>query len=391
MAGVLVLLRLKVHPGPSVFVGSLILSLLVLPARETPQLMLATITSLQTLRLIGIIICALTLSRLMELRGLLLKLAHTLETIGPKLALHVVPVIIGLVPMPGGALVSATAVKGLAERLRLTAAQSTFINFWFRHIWELAVPVYPAVIAASVVLSVPLSTLFITMLPVIPLLAILGAVESRRILRHVHSEPVESIPGRQLVKELLRASWPVILLIGLVVTGVEAAIAFLIAAILLALQQRVPRHELSNALRYALGPKTLFLLFSVMLFKSVVEQSGAAGILCADMQSIGMPPALVLILLPALVGFATGLSMAFVGISFPLLLPFIVNAGGDVNGYALFLAYVGGGLGYMVSPLHLCLILSAEFFQARLSDVYRLMVPPLLISVAVALAAYLLS
>ena len=389
MTGVLILLRLKVHPGPAVFVGSLILSLLVLPAIETPRLMLATVTSLQTLRLIGIIICALTLSRLMELKGLLIKLAHTLETIGPKVALHVVPVIIGLVPMPGGALVSATAVKGLAERLRLTAAQSTFINFWFRHIWELAIPVYPAVIAASVVLSVPLSTVVITMLPVIPLYTLLGCIESRKILRHVQSEPVDSIPGRQLVKELLRASWPVVLLIGLVIAGVEAAIAFLIAAVLLALQQRVSRPELSNALKYALGPKTLFLLFSVMLFKGIVEQSGAAAILCADMQSIGMPPALVLLILPALVGFATGLSMAFVGISFPLLLPFITTAGGDIIGPALFLAYVGGGLGYMVSPLHLCLILSAEFFDARLADVYRLMVPPLLVTIAVALGVYL--
>ncbi|MBN1856032.1 MAG: DUF401 family protein [Dehalococcoidia bacterium] len=390
MAGVLILLRLKVHPGPAVFVGSLILSLLVLPAIETPRLMFATVTSLQTLRLIGIIICALTLSRLMELKGLLIKLAHTLETIGPKVALHVVPVIIGLVPMPGGALVSATAVKGLAERLRLTAAQATFINFWFRHIWELSTPVYPAVIAASVVLSVPLSTVVITMLPAIPLFIVLGCIKSREILRHVQSEPLDSIPGRQLAQELLRAAWPVVLLIGLVIAGVEAAIAFLIAAILLALQQRVSRPELRNALRYAFGLKTLFLLFSVMLFKGIVEQSGAAAILCADMQSIGMPPALVILVLPALVGFATGLSMAFVGISFPLLLPFITNAGGDIQSTALFLAYIGGGLGYMVSPLHLCLILSAEFFQARLADVYRLMVPPLLVLIAIALGAYLL-
>ncbi|MCK5212424.1 MAG: DUF401 family protein, partial [Dehalococcoidia bacterium] len=44
---------------------------------------------------------------------------------------------------------------------------------------------------------------------------------------------------------------------------------------------------------------------------------------------------------------------------------------------------------YMVSPLHLCLILSAEFFDARLADVYRLMVPPLLVTIAVALGVYL--
>ncbi|HHE41868.1 MAG TPA: DUF401 family protein, partial [Dehalococcoidia bacterium] len=146
---ILVLLRLRVHPGVAVFVGSLILSLLVLPARETPLLMFQTATSLQTIRLIGIIIAALTLSKLMELRGLLVRLARALETVGPKLAIHIVPSVIGMVPMPGGALVSATALKDLVRRLGLNPAQATYVNFWFRHTWELSVPVYPGVIAAS--------------------------------------------------------------------------------------------------------------------------------------------------------------------------------------------------------------------------------------------------
>ena len=389
LAGVLLLLGLKLHPGLAVFLGSIVLSLLVLPARQTPVLMLTTITSLQTLRLIGIIVCALSLSKLMESRGLLLKLAHTLETVGPKLAMHVVPSVIAMVPMPAGALVSATALKDLARRLRLAPDQATFINYWFRHIWELAVPVYPAVIAASVVLSVPLSSVVITMLPVIPLMAVFGGIASYRILRKTDAERAESLSGPQLVVELFRAAWPVLLLIGLVLGGVEAAFAFLAAGVLLAVQQRAPKQEVKQALKYGLGPKVLFLLYSVMLYKGIVEESGAAYALFTDMQALGMPPALILLALPALVGFATGLSMAFVGISFPLLLPFM-SVAGDISGYALFLAYVAGGVGYMLSPLHLCLTLSSEFFGARLGDVYRLMALPLVGVLAVALIAFLL-
>ena len=390
IACILVLLRLKLHPGLAVFAGSIALSLMVLPALETPRLMFSTITSLQTIRLIGIIICALTLSKLMELRGLLVKLAHTLESVGPKMAMHVVPSVIGMVPMPGGALVSATALKDLARRLDLTPAQSTYINFWFRHTWELSVPVYPAVIAASVVLAVPLSTVVTIMLPVIPLMALLGGVVSYRILRDKTSEAASAVSGRELVDDLLRAAWPVLLLVALVLAGMEAAFAFLIAGVLLAIQQRASKSEILQSLRYGLGPKVLFLLYSVMLYKAIVEQSGAAYALFADMQSLGMPPALILIFLPMLIGFATGLSMAFVGISFTLLLPFMM-VGGELNGSALFLAYLGGGLGYMVSPLHLCLILSAEFFGARLADVYRYMVPPLIAVVLVGLLVYLIA
>jgi len=390
IASILFLLRLKVHPGPAVFAGSLVLSLLVLPAHETPRLILGTVTDTGTLRLLGIIVAALTLSKLMELRGMLVRLAHTLETVGPRLAMHVVPSVIGMVPMPGGALVSATAVKDLVRRLGIAPAQATFINYWFRHTWELSVPVYPAVIAASVVLSVPLSTVVLTMLPSIPLFLVFGGIVSYRLLRDVSSESPRSLTSRELVVELAHAAWPVLLLVGMVLAGVEAAIAFVVAGVLLVLQQRVPRSQVLEALRYGFGLKVLFLLFSVMLYKTVVEDSGAAYALFEDMRSMGMPSWLILVALPMLIGFATGLSMAFVGISFALLLPFMMQ-GGALNTTALFLAYLAGGVGYMVSPLHLCLILSAEFFEARLSDVYRLMVPPLVGVGGAALAVYLLT
>lgn len=389
VATILLLLRLKVHPGPAIFIGGLVLSLLVLPPADTPRQILATVTDLQTWRLVGIFLCAFILSKLMEQRGMLTRLAHTLESIGPKMAMHVVPSVIGMVPMPGGALVSATAMKGLAERLRLSPAQSTYINFWFRHLWELAVPVYPSVIAASIVLAVPLSTVVITMLPVIPLMTAFGGIVSYRILRNAPRATSRNLTWRQLGKELLRASWPVLLLVAMVLAGVEAVVAFLIVSVAVAVQQRVSRTEAKEAVRYALGGKILFLLFAVMLYKDLVGASGAAYSLFSDMQSAGIPPAAILIALPLLIGFAAGLSMAFVGIAFPLMLPFIITADG-LDAYALFLAYVAGGLGYMISPLHLCLILSAEFFRARLGDVYRLMIPPLIAVIGVALLAYLL-
>jgi len=127
-----------------------------------------------------------------------------------------------------------------------------------------------------------------------------------------------------------------------------------------------------------------------MLYKGVIETSGTAQALFSDMQAIGMPQLVVLIALPLLAGFSTGLSMAFVGISFPLLTPLIASATG-INTCALLLAYTSGIVGYLASPLHLCLILSAEFFRAKLSNVYKLLLPPLLAIEAVMLLIYLLA
>ena len=375
LAVVLLLLRLKLTPGPAVFAGSVLLSLLTLPGIETPRLLARAAVDTQTLRLLGIVICALTMSRMMERRGLLSRLADALEGIGPKLAIRVAPVAIGLMPLPGGAVVSAAAVKDLVRRLRLTAEQATFINFWFRHLCEFATPVYPGIIMAAVFLSVSLSWVLLHLAPIWLLMLAFGSLVAWRILRDSPSNGRGSQTAWDIVRELFRTAWPVMFVFALVIAGIDAAPAFLITVVALALQQRMTRAEVASGVRYGFSPKILFLLYAVMLYKNVVESSGAAQSLFTEMQAVSMPPYIILTALPILIGFSTGLSSAMVGISIPLLMPFLMSGQG-INGAAFLLAYGAGGLGYLLSPLHLCLVLSAEYFQARLSAVYRYLLPP---------------
>ena len=385
IAGILILLRLKVHPGLAIFAGSLVVSLVLLPLRSTPTLMWEALKDYETLRLLVIIASALTLSRLMDEKGLLTRLATAMERVSPKLALHFVPAVIGLVPMPAGALISATAARGLVTRLGLTPEQSTFINYWFRHIWENFMPVYPAVIATSVILAVPLSSVIATMSPMTGLSVIGGGIISYTVLR--------KIPGTRaklswdVVYEFVKGAWPILLIIAAVLLGLDAIIAFPLMMVLLAWQQKARWPELRKALRAGVDVKILFLLYSVMLYKTVIEASGTAQSLFSDMQNIGFPTLVILAVLPFLISFAAGLSMAFVGVAFPLLVPFIVQGAG-FNGPALFLAYASGMVGMLLSPLHLCLVLSAAYFEATLSRVYRYLVPPVVAIEAIAVLVY---
>jgi len=387
IAGILILLRLKLHPGLALFIGSLIISLLVLPPHSVPGLMMRTLLNHQTLKLLAIIASALTLSRLMDVKGLLASLAATMERIGPRLAMYLVPAVIGLVPMPAGALVSATALRDLAKRLGLTPERVTFINYWFRHVWEYSLPVYPAIITTSVILSVQLSSVVITLLPMTALAIALGTISSYRMLKPNKSRKTKERMSKNIAYNLLRASWPILLLVALVLLGLDAVIAFPLALALLALQQRVKWPESKMALKYGLDPKILFLLYAIMLYKTTIESSDAAYALFSDMQNIGLPALTVLAALPFLMGFATGIGMAFVGIAFPLLVPFIASELG-INSYALLLAYTSGCVGLLLSPVHLCLILSAEYFKASLAKVYKYILPPLIAIEAIAVLIY---
>jgi hypothetical protein len=388
IAGILVLIRLKVRPGLAIFVGSLAVSLLLLPLHSLPKHMSDTLVDRQTLTLLAVVASALALSRLMEVKGLLANLAATMERLGPRLAMHLVPATIGLVPMPAGALVSATALRDLADRIGLTPERVTFTNYWFRHIWEASLPVYPAIIATGVILSVPLSSVTLTLLPMTALFTALGAISSYRMLKpNKRQETEERTSKGSIVRNLLRTSWPILLIVGLVLVGLDAVIAFPLALALLACQQRAKWSELKIALKYGADLQILFLLYAVMLFKTTIEGAGAAYTLFSDMQHIGMPTPVLLALLPFLIGFATGISMGFAGISLPLLVPFITLSS-HVNSYALMLAYISGYVGVLVSPLHLCLMLSTQYFKASLAKVYKLILPPLLAIEAVVVLIY---
>jgi hypothetical protein len=67
----------------------------------------------------------------------------------------------------------------------------------------------------------------------------------------------------------------------------------------------------------------------------------------------------------------TGMSAATFGISYPLLLPLIKPV--TINPLNLFVAYLGGWTGIMLTPTHLCLSLSIDYFKAKTSRTFQLL------------------
>ena len=377
---VVLLLVRKTHPSIAVFVGATLLSLLCLPWLEFPEILFKTMTDWQTLRLILIVASAMTMSAAMEVKGLLTDLAKAMEVFGSKKAVHIVPAMIGLVPMPAGALVSATAVRSTADKLSLKPEEITFINYWFRHIWEFSMPMYQSVILASVVLSQPLSYIFLVLFPLTIFSTFFGLLISKRILSSRDEGRLKiSLP----FSTFLRASWPILLLVIMVLIGLDPAIAFPISLFLLLLQQRFRLNELKKPLKYGLNPKIIFLLYAIMVYKLVIGISGAAHSLFEDVSAIGMPIFSLLIIIPFILSFAIGQSLAFAGLAFPLLLPILVQNGLNLGGFIL--AYTSGMNGMLLSPLHLCLVLTSSYFGAKLTKVYGYVLPLVLAMEAVAL------
>jgi hypothetical protein len=114
----------------------------------------------------------------------------------------------------------------------------------------------------------------------------------------------------------------------------------------------------------------------IMVFQGFVQKTGAVDHLAVYFEEAGTPLLLLAIIFPLFTGMVSGSSLATVGILFPLFSPLL--SGGLEREVILALLYISIIVGYVVSPIHLCLVLTKEICRARFNGVYKYLVPPLL-------------
>ncbi|HNR80607.1 MAG TPA: DUF401 family protein, partial [Mesotoga infera] len=101
-----------------------------------------------------------------------------------------------------------------------------------------------------------------------------------------------------------------------------------------------------------------------------------------------IPPITLVILLPFLMGFMTGVTQAGVGLSLPLILS-MGSGYGTLS--TVMLAYTFAVVGVLVSPIHLCTVLTVEYFKTEYTRVMKRISAVTLLSIAASVVVFLLS
>jgi len=281
-------------------------------------------------------------------------------------------------------------VRDMAQDLGLAPRDTTLVNYWFRHLWELCWPLYPGIILASSLAGIPLARLVLYTLPSIGLCMVLGWVFVLRPAvahlhgtgkrdaapRDVHAVFSSGLPmlvaivgglGLEVGMTLLAPGWPFEL-------GIMAALSLAILCALI--QNRVGPQFVAGVLRKAELYQLVGLVVAILMFKDVLQASGAVEQLARVASGPGALFALTL-LLPFLVGAISGISVAFVGSTFPIILGIVHATGaGDQLMPHLVLGLFAGFTGVMVSPLHVCFVLSCQFFGVDLAQAWRRLLLP---------------
>jgi len=400
-AFILTLNKFRCNLGAAILLGTFFLALWFgLGIKQTGRLMVLSLLSSQTLTLLAVVSLILVLSMVMEECGQMRRIVNSFSAVlrNPRLSLAAMPALIGLLPMPGGAIFSAPMVDAVAGDSELKPSQRSAINHWFRHIWEYWWPLYPGVILAVSLTGIELSRFIAAQLP-LTFAAVLGGYLFIFLpLRKIDLAGTVFPPGRKW-KIFFLEVLPIILVILIVILFGLAAWALksftgrqlnlpknisIILGLLVSLTWvMISNRAGGRAIRKIALNKTvyslLFLIIGIMAFKGILLSSGAIAGIKENLTELNIPLTVIVALLPLVSGMVTGVTIGFVGPSFPVIVELVRanGAGADILPYAV-LAYGFGFMGVMLSPVHLCFILTKDFFQTDMGKIYRRLFLPCL-------------
>lgn len=380
LAGIIVLIRLKVALSITLMVSALVLALLFqLSVGEVLDGAGRAFLSLENLKLVMALELVLLFSAVLKENGAMTRAIAALSGVmrDARFTVAIIPAVIGLLPVVGGAMLSAPLVAEASDELDLTAERRTFLNFWFRHVWEYTLPTFPAVFLTAGITGVSIPALAAVGAP-LTLAAIAAGVFFG--FRGVRPSPLDGGAGsllqsaRQLAR-FARNLLPFFLVIGLTV-GLDIHLVYPLAAVTagMILSNRLPLSRIRRLARQHLSVELAFLIWGIMLFKEILIATDAMARMAGELSVMGIPPLALVVLLPALIAFITGYTTAFVGLSFPVLVPFIPP---DGPGACYVMLGLAAGIGaHMLSPMHACLVMTLKYYEAGMGKTYRLLLMP---------------
>jgi integral membrane protein (TIGR00529 family) len=366
--------------------GALVLGVTCMNMADLPGVVWDTLTDLSILFLALAVALIPILGGALEEGGLMDDLVKNLR-IGKRPFLIFSPGLLALLPIPGGALLSAPLVNKSGEGV--SPRRKAAINVWYRHAF---VMVYPlgAILICTKMADI---NLYVGMLYVLPgslLLLLLGYIF---LIRKVEgkTEYKGSIDRRELFVSL--GVFLIAPLFHFSLTSISSYLFHqdytefnMVVAVTIGL--------LVSFFAGGLRPKHLkpiakkmkpwnfgLIIIGLFLFLNVFQASEAPEVIA----SVDIPRVVFLVLIGAVLGFVTGRISAPVAIMIPIYLVRFGEAGLDPIIFAIM--FLSVFMGYIISPVHPCLSVSLEYFKADYKELFKVMAIPTLLTILILFVA----
>jgi len=372
----------------AMFAAAVALGVIALPFGGFLHQLYVTFSDLSVLSLALVVATIAMIGGVLEESGGMGDLVKNMR-IGKKPFLVFSPALLGMLPMPGGALLSAPMVEESGGEL--SGDNKAALNVWFRHVLFFIYPLATALIASVKIAGLEVYGVLPYLLPFFVVSLITGYYFTVR-----HAKEKMQYSGQFSLKGLLVPlsiilSAPLVDLLLKIFVKPEVSEFATLAGVLVSFLAAVlvsgyGREKLFDVAKKMEPWNFSLIILGMFAFLNVFKASGAPEAL----GELNIPLPVLLVLVSFFLGVATGRIQAPASIIIPI---FLARFGGSsMPPMAFAITYFSIFLGYVVTPVHPCVSISINYFDTNLKAYLRRMIGPTLISllVAVLLALFLL-
>ncbi len=306
-----------------------------------------------------------------------------------RFLLMFIPALVGTLNIPGGAILSAPMVEESGSRIDLSAGKKNALNLFYRHIGFFVYPLYPSMILLSELMNINITeiikyTAWVSLLGIISSYFVLFKnTENKKIPDEERSNTGESI------KNFFNGFFSILVILVLALVFNIPFHYAVLAGTITALIKKLNKYDkkingfinrVRDFLIEGVDYQLVFTIAGLMAFKEIIEYTGIINDVAEHIINAGVSLPVLVTLLGLLAGYISGVHVAATGMLVPLFLPMFSGGNIAVLGALLFTTI---NIGYIISPLHLCLVLGNEYFDDSMASLYKKLAVPLIIMVLV--------
>ena len=386
-----ILLKCKVPNGWALIIAAAAAGILGrLPLMTVLQSFLQVFTEWSNLSSVLIIIEIATMGALMTRYGLFKRAEEALKAIlpRPRLIIMLLPSVIGMLQVPGGAALSAPFCNNLGSDMGLTRSQRANTNVICRHVFMMCAPFSTSVLIVTGL--APQLNLPLFLLTTIAFTAVMLLGNYVFFLRKSKEIQLPRVPAAERARQLgvfflmISPIWVVVAL--KLVFGLHYTLAVPVGVLVVYLL--CDRKDFLKNLAASYNLKLTIMIVGIYFFQNVIKNMAELQQLVYQLLTNGSEVVFmaVIALAAVLFGLASGLMYTSLGILAPIIVS--VSGGGMPLLVNMFYVFCWSYIGYVFSPLHMCQILSDQECGCTIGERYRTYIPMILLLLVDVVAIY---
>ncbi|MFX0098176.1 MAG: DUF401 family protein [Candidatus Hodarchaeota archaeon] len=293
------------------------------------------------------------------------------------------PALVGLLPVAGGALISAPMVNRAAQELKPESRCA--LNVWFRHTLFLIYPVGSTLILSAREAGIDRYMALVYLSPFLLITIILGYIFFLRPLKGKNES--ETTPKREafvkaliviLVTPILDISLKFIFpLEAMGIGNLSLLIGVVLSTVLSLKWSGFGKEELKVTTKKAKPWNFFLFMLFIFFFLEVFYFSGIDD----EISSYNLSPFMLLVVIGFAFGFITGRINVPLLIIIPLYMTTYTVA--IMSPLAYVIAYMSVYYGYAISPVHPCVSATLEYFNIGYGKTAKMMLYPTIVAMAI--------